>query len=75
MTGGLLLRCELAKALQEWMDSAGEGCTQVQAAKRLGVAQPRVPEIAHKEVDRLSLDYLGGSRAKAGTPVTVRMAA
>ena len=31
----MLLRCELAEALRKWMDR--EGCTQAQAAKRLGV--------------------------------------
>ncbi len=29
-----------------------------QAAERLGVAQPRISEIARNKVDKLSLDYL-----------------
>jgi predicted XRE-type DNA-binding protein len=69
----MLLRCELAEALRKWMDR--EGCTQAQAAKRLGVSQPRVSEIARNKVDKLSLDYLVGLCAKAGVSVKVRMAA
>jgi predicted XRE-type DNA-binding protein len=69
----MLLRCELAEALRKWMDR--EGCTQAQAAKRLGVSQPRISEIARNKVDKLSLDYLVGLCAKAGVSVKVKMAA
>ncbi|HEU5406971.1 MAG TPA: XRE family transcriptional regulator, partial [Nitrospira sp.] len=40
----MLLRCELAEALRKWMTC--EGLTQAQVAKRLGVVQPRISEIA-----------------------------
>ena len=69
----MLLRCELAEALRKWMDR--EGCTQAQAAKRLGVAQPRISEIACNKVDKLSLDYLVGLCTKAGVSVKVKSAA
>jgi predicted XRE-type DNA-binding protein len=69
----MLLRCELAEALRKWMDR--EGCTQAQAAKRLGVSQPRISEIARNKVDKLSLDYLVALCAKAGVSVKVKMAA
>lgn len=69
----MLLRCELAEALRKWMDR--EGCTQAQAAKRLGVSQPRISEIARNKVDKVSLDYLVGLCAKAGVSVKVKMAA
>jgi predicted XRE-type DNA-binding protein len=69
----MLLRCELAEALRKWMDR--EGCTQAQAAKRLGISQPRISEIARNKVDKLSLDYLVGLCAKAGLSVKVKMAA
>jgi predicted XRE-type DNA-binding protein len=52
-----------------------EGSTQAQAAKRLGVSQPRISEIARNKVDKLSLDYLVGLCAKAGVSVKVKMAA
>jgi predicted XRE-type DNA-binding protein len=69
----LLLRCELAEALRKWMTR--EELTQAQAAKRLGVVQPRISEIACNKVDKLSLDYLVGLCAKAGLTVSVRWAA
>ena len=69
----MLLRCELAEALRKWMDR--EAITQVEAAKRLGVVQPRISEIARNKVDKLSLDYLVGLCAKAGVSVAVKLAA
>ena len=69
----MLLRCELAEALRKWMDR--EGCTQAQAAHRLGVSQPRISEIRRNKVDKLSLDYLVSLCAKAGVSVKVKMAA
>ena len=69
----MLLRCELAEALRKWMDR--EGISQVEAAKRLGVVQPRISEIARNKVDRLSLDYLVGLCAKASVSVAVKLAA
>lgn len=69
----MLLRCEIAEALRKWIDR--EGLTQAQAAKRLGVVQPRISEIVRNKVDKLSLDYLVGLCAKAGVSVTVKLAA
>jgi predicted XRE-type DNA-binding protein len=69
----MLLRCQLAEALRKWMDR--ESLPQAQAAKRLGVVQPRISEIVRNKVDKLSLDYLVGLCAKAGLSVTVRLAA
>lgn len=69
----MLLRCEIAEALRTWMTR--EELTQAQAAKRLGVVQPRISEIARNKVDKLSLDYLVGLCAKAGVSVTVKLAA
>ena len=69
----MLLRCELAEALRKWMDR--EAITQIEAAKRLGIVQPRVSEIARNKVDKLSLDYLMGLCAKAGVSVAVKLAA
>lgn len=69
----MLLRCEIAEALRRWM--AREELTQTQAAKRLGVVQPRISEIARNKVDKLSLDYLVGLCAKVGVSVAVKLAA
>jgi predicted XRE-type DNA-binding protein len=69
----LLLRAEVAEALRAWMER--EGLTQARAAKRLGIAQPRLSEIAQGKVELLSLDYLVGLCAKAGVPLRLRLAA
>ena len=69
----MLLRAQLAVALRRWMER--EGLTQAQAARRLGVTQPRVSEIVRGRVELLSLDYLVGLCAKAGVDVGLRIAA
>jgi len=69
----MLLRCELAEALRKWIDR--DGLTQAEAARLLGVAQPRISEIVRNKVDKLSLDYLVALCAKAGVVVKVKTAA
>ena len=69
----MLLRAQLAEALRRWIER--EHLTQAQAAKRLGVAQPRVSEIVRGKVDLMSLDYLVGLCAKAKVEVGLRLAA
>ena len=69
----MLLRAQLAEALRAWMER--EHLTQVQAAKCLGIAQPRVSDIARGKVELMSLDYLVGLCAKAGVDVGLRLAA
>ncbi|MBI2318318.1 MAG: XRE family transcriptional regulator [Betaproteobacteria bacterium] len=69
----LLLRAELAEALRQWIES--EDLTQALAAKRLGIAQPRVSEIVRGKLELMSRDYLVGLCAKAGVSVQVRLAA
>lgn len=69
----MLLRAQLAEALRQWMER--EELTQAEAAKRLGLAQPRVSEIVRGKVELLSLDYLVGLCAKAGLDVGLRLAA
>ena len=69
----MLLRARLAEALRAWIER--EKLTQAQVSKRLGVAQPRVSEITRGKVELLSLDYLVGLCAKAGIPVSLRLAA
>lgn len=69
----MLLRATLAEVLRGWIDR--EELTQAQAAKRLGIAQPRVSEITRGKVELLSLDYLVGLCAKAGISVGLKVAA
>jgi predicted XRE-type DNA-binding protein len=67
----MLLRCELAEGLRQWM--ARRGLAQAQAAERLGVSQPRISEISRNKVDKLSLDCLVGLCSKAGVSVKVKL--
>jgi predicted XRE-type DNA-binding protein len=69
----MLLRAQLAEALRVWMEK--EKLTQAQAAKRLGIAQPRVSDIVRNKVELMSLDYLVGLCAKAKLDVGLRLAA
>ena len=69
----MLLRAKVAESLRRWMER--EELTQADAAKRLGISQPRVSEIVRGKVELLSLDYLAGLCAKADIPVAVRLAA
>jgi len=69
----MLLRAKVAESLRRWMER--EKLTQAEAAKRLGISQPRVSEIVRGRVELLSLDYLAGLCVKAGVPVGVRLAA
>ncbi len=69
----MLLRAQLAEALRGWMER--EQLTQAQAAKRLDIAQPRVPDIVRGKVELMSLDYLVGLCAKAKVDVGLRLAA
>ena len=69
----MLLRAHLAEALRQWIEK--KKLTQAQAAKQLGIAQPRVSEITRGKVELLSLDYLVTLCAKAGISVGVSLAA
>jgi len=69
----LLLRAQLAEALRAWMER--ERLTQAEAAKRLGIAQPRISDIVRGKVELLSLDYLVGLCSKAKLDVGLRLAA
>jgi predicted XRE-type DNA-binding protein len=69
----MLLRAQLAEALRVWMERGK--LTQAQAAKRLGIAQPRVSDIVRNKVELMSLDYLVGLCAKAKLDVGLRLAA
>jgi predicted XRE-type DNA-binding protein len=69
----MLLPAQLAEALRVWMER--EGLTQAKAAKRLGIAQPRVSDIVRGKVDLMSLDYLVGLCSKANLDVGLRLAA
>jgi predicted XRE-type DNA-binding protein len=65
----LKLRAELMSHLQKVI--AGRGLTQVEAAKRLGVAQPRVSDVMRGRIDLFSIDTLIDMLARLGIRATL----
>ena len=55
-------RAELLMALQEWV----KGRTQVEAARTLGVTQPRMSDLARGRIHLFSLDTLMDMATTAG---------
>ena len=65
------LRSELMVAVQEAV--AGWGLTQVEAARRLDVTQPRLNDLLRGRIGRFSLDALIVLAERAGLSVRVRI--
>jgi predicted XRE-type DNA-binding protein len=69
----LFLRAELMVALQRHIES--QGWTQAQAAKRMGITQPRVSKLKKGKWDEFSLDMLLTLAARIGMRMELRPAA
>lgn len=65
------LRAALMMALKAYIARAG--LTQIQAAKRFGVTQPRVSDLLRGKINRFSLDTLVSMAAVAGLQVELRI--
>ncbi len=65
----LLLRTDLMIAIERCLRKAG--LSQTEAAKKLGIAQPRLSDLFRHRIERFSLDALVVLAAKAG--LSVRM--
>jgi predicted XRE-type DNA-binding protein len=63
----LRLRSELMIALSKLIES--RDLTQVQAARLLGVSQPRISDLVRGKIDRFSLDTLVAMLSHAGVRV------
>lgn len=55
------------KSVDDW------DTTQAEAAKRLGIAQPRLNDLLRGRIDRFSLDALVDLATRAGLSVHVKM--
>jgi predicted XRE-type DNA-binding protein len=69
----MALRVALMTRLREWL--AAEGLTQVEAAKRLHVTQPRVSALRKGAWKDFSVDMLLTLAARAGLHPELRLAA
>lgn len=63
----LLLRSQTMVALVQWFD--GCGLTQTQAAKVLGITQPRLSQLLKGKIELFSLDALVNMATNAGMRV------
>ncbi len=68
----LQMRAKLMNDLRLYIQSAG--LTQMEAAKILGIAQPRVSDLMRGKWDKFSLEMLITFEARAGRQVTLEMA-
>ena len=64
------LRSSMMLALKEHIGE--EGLSQVQAARKFGVTQPRISDLMRGRIDLFSIDTLVNMLAMAGVRVTLR---
>ena len=71
----LLLRADLMIAIQRCLRKSG--LSQTEAARKLGITQPRLSDLARHRIERFSLDALVNLAGKAGLNVrlTIKKAA
>jgi predicted XRE-type DNA-binding protein len=66
----LLIRSDLMVHVERILKE--RGLTQANAAKLLGISQPRVSDLVRGRVDRFSIDTLVDMLARLGVSVTIR---
>jgi predicted XRE-type DNA-binding protein len=67
----LALRSELMIRIEQFVE--GSGLTQVRAAQRLGLTQPRLNALLRGKIDLFSLDELVTIASRAGLTVELRV--
>ena len=67
----LMLRADLMIAIQRSIRQSG--LSQTDAAKKLGITQPRLSDLFRHRIERFSLDALVNLAAKAGLTVQMRV--
>ncbi len=69
----LLMRTDLMIEMEKFI--AAKGWTQAEAAKRMGISQPRVSKLKRKAWDEFSLDMLLTLAARLGLHTELKLAA
>ncbi|MES2390076.1 MAG: helix-turn-helix transcriptional regulator [Acidobacteriota bacterium] len=69
----MLMRSDLMLALERYI--AAKGWTQAEAAKRMGITQPRVSKIKKRKLDEFSLDMLLLLANRLGIRTELKLAA
>lgn len=67
----LKLRAELMMRVEDFYRKSG--MTQAEAAKRLGLTQPRLNDLLRGKIDKFSLDALVNMLGRAGMRVELRV--
>lgn len=70
-SASMQVRAELMIEVQRYVNEGG--LTQIQAAKRLGITQPRLNDLLRGKIDKFSVDALVNMLAKAGKRVSVKV--
>lgn len=65
------VRADLMIEVQRFV--ADSGITQLEAAKRLGITQPRLNDLLRGKIDKFSVDALVIMLAKVGKQVSVKV--
>lgn len=66
----LLMRSDLMSEVTEQIER--QGLTQKQAAKVLGVSQPRISDLVRRKIDRFSIDTLVEMLTRLGITVELK---
>jgi predicted XRE-type DNA-binding protein len=69
----MLMRVDLMVAIERRI--AAQGWTQAEAAKRMGITQPRVSKLKKRKWDEFSLDMLLTLAARIGLRAELKLAA
>ena len=67
------VRAELIIAVQRYVEVEASGETQAQAAKHLGLTQPRLNDLLRGRIEKFSLDALVNMLARVGKQVAVKV--
>ena len=70
-SASMQVRAALMIEVQRYVNEGG--LTQIQAAKRLGITQPRLNDLLRGKIDKFSVDALINMLAKAGKRVRVKV--
>lgn len=70
-SASMQVRAELMIEVQRYVNEGG--LTQIQAAKKLGITQPRLNDLLRGKIDKFSVDALVNMLAKAGKRVSVKV--
>jgi predicted XRE-type DNA-binding protein len=67
----LMLRADLMIAIQRYLQKSG--LSQTEAARKLGITQPRLSDLFCHRIERFSLDALVNLAAKAGLSIQMKV--